>query len=91
MVLIAALAAGLATAFMLAQMRPVFTSRDSLGRIAGLPVLGAVTRLTAERFLPWYRTQAALVVGAVGALLLGFVVTLALSGVFRDTANLLLG
>jgi polysaccharide chain length determinant protein (PEP-CTERM system associated) len=91
MVLLAALAAGLATAFMLAQMRPVFTSRDSLGRIAGLPVLGAVTRLTAERFLPWYRTQAALVVGAVGALLLGFVVTLALSGVFRDTANLLLG
>lgn len=91
MVMLAALAAGLAAAFLLAQMRPVFTSRDALSRVAGLPVLGAVTRLTAERFLPWYRTQAALIAGAVGALLLGYVVVLLLSGAFRNTTTTLLG
>jgi len=91
LVLVASLAAGLATALLLAQMRPVFTSRDALGRISGLPVLGAITRLTSERFLPWYRTQAALVAGAVGALLIGYVLNLLLSGVVRDTATRLLG
>jgi polysaccharide chain length determinant protein (PEP-CTERM system associated) len=91
LVLAASLAAGLATALLLAQMRPVFTSRDALGRISGLPVLGAITRLTTERFLPWYRTQAALVAGAVGALLIGYVLNLLLSGVVRDSATRLLG
>jgi polysaccharide chain length determinant protein (PEP-CTERM system associated) len=91
LVLVASLAAGLATALLLAQMRPVFTSRDALGRISGLPVLGAITKLTTERFLPWYRTQAALVVGAVGALLVGYFLNLLLSGVVRDTATRLLG
>jgi polysaccharide chain length determinant protein (PEP-CTERM system associated) len=91
LVLVAALAAGLATALLLAQMRPVFTSRDALGRISGLPVLGAITKLTSERFLPWYRTQAALVAGAVGALLVGYFLNLLLSGVVRDTATRLLG
>jgi len=91
LVLVAALGAGLATALLLAQMRPVFTSRDALGRVSGLPVLGAINKLTVERFLPWYRTQAALVAGAVGALLIGYVLNLLLSGVVRDTANRLLG
>ena len=91
LVLVASLAAGLATALLLAQMRPVFTSRDALGRISGLPVLGAITKLTADRFLPWYRTQAALVAGAVGALLIGYLLNLLLSGVVRDTATRLLG
>jgi polysaccharide chain length determinant protein (PEP-CTERM system associated) len=91
LVLVASLAAGLATALLLAQMRPVFTSRDALGRISGLPVLGAITKLTAERFLPWYRTQAALVAGAVGALFIGYLLNLLLSGVVRDTATRLLG
>jgi len=91
LVLVASLAAGLATALLLAQMRPVFTSRDALGRISGLPVLGAITKLTTDRFLPWYRTQAALVAGAVGALLIGYVLNLLLSGVVRDAAAGLLG
>ena len=91
MVLVASLAAGLAAAFLLSQMRPVFTSRDGLGRISGLPVLGAVTKLTAERFLPWYRTQAALVAGAVGALLIGYLLNLVLSGAFRETTAALMG
>ena len=91
LVLVAALGAGLATALLLAQLRPVFTSRDTLGRVSGLPVLGAITKLTSERFLPWYRSQAALVAGAVGALLLGYVLNLLLSGVVRDAANRMLG
>jgi polysaccharide chain length determinant protein (PEP-CTERM system associated) len=91
LVLVASLAAGLATALLLAQMRPVFTSRDALGRISGLPVLGAITKLTAERFLPWYRTQAALVAGAVGALFIGYLLNLLLSGVVRDAATRLAG
>jgi polysaccharide chain length determinant protein (PEP-CTERM system associated) len=91
LVLAASLAAGLATALLLAQMRPVFTSRDALGRISGLPVLGAITKLTTDRFLPWYRTQAALVAGAVGALLIGYVLNLLLGGLVRDTATRLLG
>jgi hypothetical protein len=72
-------------------MRPVFTSRDVLGRISGLPVLGAITKLTAERFLPWYRTQAALVAGAVGALLIGYLLNLLLSGLLHDTTTRLMG
>jgi len=72
-------------------MRPVFTSRDALGRISGLPVLGAVTKLTTERFLPWYRTQAAMVAGAVGALFIGYLLNLLLNGAIRDSASRLLG
>ena len=49
LVLAVGLAAGLALAFVLHQLRPVFTNAASLGDITGLPVLGAVSRTWRER------------------------------------------
>ena len=44
-VLLAALAAGGGLSYLLAQIRPVFSSMDTLSRVAGLPVLGTVNRV----------------------------------------------
>ena len=49
-VFIAALAAGLAGAFLLSQVRPTFLSQASLRESTGLPILGAVSmNWTAEQ------------------------------------------
>jgi len=49
-VFIAALGAGLASAFLMSQVRPTFLSQASLREVAGLPILGAVSmNWTAEQ------------------------------------------
>lgn len=90
-VLLASLAAGLGTALLLAQLRPVFSSRDMLAQLTGLPVLGSVMKLTHERLLPWHRTQAAMVAGAFGALLVAYLLNLLLSENVRETLRGLVG
>ena len=51
-VLLASIAAGLGLAFLMQQMRPVFSTRDSLRQVTGLPVIGAVTAAIVEGFVP---------------------------------------
>ena len=90
-VLFIALGAGIALAFLLQQLRPVFSTRDSVQQVTGLPVIGAVTAAIVQGFLPWYRRQAALVGGALLALFVVFLLNLMLQDNVRATLRNLMG
>jgi len=68
LVLLAALAAGLGVAILLAQLHPTFSNRESLQKLTGVPVIGAISAAFMGEILPWYRRQTTLV--AAAALLL---------------------
>ncbi len=72
LVLAVGLAAALALAFVLHQLKPVFTSTVSLGDITGLPVLGAVSRTWRERHRAERRQELLKVSMAAAGLLLVF-------------------
>jgi polysaccharide chain length determinant protein (PEP-CTERM system associated) len=91
LVLLASLAAGLGFALLMQQVRPVFSTKDGLRQVTGLPVLGAVTAAVVESFIPWYRRQSALVGGAIAALGLAFAVNLLLQENLRSMLRNLLG
>jgi len=78
LVLLGSVAAGLLLAFVLQQIRPVFSTRDALRQVTGLPVIGAVTVAIVEGFVPWYRRQATLVTGALLALIAVFLLNVLL-------------
>ena len=91
LVLFVSIGAGLGLALLLAQIRPVFSTRDALKQITGLPVLGAVTTAIATGFVPWYRRQVALVGGALAALLVVFLLNLLLQDNLRTALRSVLG
>jgi hypothetical protein len=72
-VLILALGAGAAAAFGLNQLKPVFFTRRSITRIAGLPVLGTVSNIISpdeimarkRKTLVWAGTNVSLVLIAI--------------------------
>jgi capsular polysaccharide biosynthesis protein len=72
-VLIAALAAGFALAYVLNQIRPVFQNVRSLANITGLPVLGFVSRTWVERHRAQMRRSLFAFSGGIAALLVLFV------------------
>jgi polysaccharide chain length determinant protein (PEP-CTERM system associated) len=76
--LVAAIAAGVGTAFLLSLLRPVFGSVRRLHEMTGLPVLGAVTMTWIERHeAQLRRSTLSLAVGVLGMVLVGgvFLVT----------------
>lgn len=91
LVLLASLGAGLGFALLLQQIRPVFSTKDSLRQVTGLPVLGSVTAAVVGAFVPWYRRQMALVGGALAALVGAFVLNLLLQQNVRAALRNLLG
>ncbi len=91
LVFLLAVGVGLGLALLLQQLRPVFSTKDSLRQGTGLPVLGSVTAAIAETFVPWYRRQSALVAGALGALLLVFLLNLLLQDNLRRALRTLVG
>jgi len=91
LVLVVALAAGLALAFVLQQVRPVFSTRDALRQVTGLPVVGAVTAAVVHSFVPWYRRQTALVGGALLALLAVFLLNILLQDNVRAALRSIAG
>ena len=91
LVLVASLGAGLGLALLLGQIRPVFSTRDALKQVTGLPVLGSVTTAIAEGFVPWYRRQIALVGGAIAALMVVFVLNILLLDNLRSAFRSALG
>jgi ABC-type sugar transport system permease subunit len=91
LVLIASLGAGLGFALLLQQIRPVFSTKDTLRQVTGLPVLGSVTAAVLYGFVPWYRRQTALVGGALAALLAAFMLNLLLQQNLRGMLRNLLG
>ena len=72
-------------------MRPTFTSRDVLQRVAGVPVIGAITAVVQAGILPWYRRQGVLVGAAVSLLLVVFVLNLVLSDSLRAVLRTVAG
>jgi len=91
LVLLGSIAAGLLLAFLLQQIRPVFSTRDALRQITGLPVIGAVTVAIVEGFVPWYRRQATLVAGALLALIAVFLLNVLLQDNVRAALRNLVG
>jgi polysaccharide chain length determinant protein (PEP-CTERM system associated) len=78
MVLFAALLAGLGVAFLLHQLRPVFTSTRVVTQVTGLPVLGAVARTWVDKHIAEQRSQFLQLAGAVGALCVVFALVMLL-------------
>ena len=91
LVLLGSIAAGLLVAFLLQQIRPVFSTRDALRQVTGLPVIGAVTMAIVEGFVPWYRRQATLVAGALAALIAVFLLNVLLQDNVRAALRNLVG
>jgi len=91
LVLFASLAAGIGFALLLQQVRPVFSTKDTLRQVTGLPVLGSVTAAVVHSFVPWYRRQTALVGGAIAALAGAFLLNLLLQQNLRAALRNLLG
>ena len=91
LVLLASVGAGIGLAVLLQQVRPVFSTKDSLRQATGLPVLGSVTAAIVSAFVPWYRRQSALVFGALGALLVVFLLNLVLQNNVRAVLRNLVG
>jgi len=91
LVLLASLGAGIGFALLLQQIRPVFSTKDTLRQVTGLPVLGSVTAAVLHSFVPWYRRQTALVGGALAALLAAFLLNLLLQQNLRGMLRNLLG
>lgn len=91
MVLLAALGAGLALAVLLSQLRPTFSTRDLLQRVAGIPVVGSITAAVRAGLVPWYRQQSVLVGGAASLLLMVYVLNMVLSDKLRAAVRVLLG
>jgi hypothetical protein len=91
LVLLGSLAAGLLLGFILQQARPVFSTREALRQVTGLPVIGAVTAAIVSGFVPWYRRQAALVGGALLALLAVFLLNVLLQDNVRAALRNVVG
>lgn len=79
--LLAALGAGIALAFLMDQLQPVFLSRGMLAGVTGLPVLGAISFVRASVARPLLRRDPVLV-GIAGAALLALYL-LSVSGAER--------
>src|SRR5688572_10507524 len=90
-VMLMSLAAGLALALFLQQVRPVFSTKDSVRVATGLPVIGSVSAAIAAGFVPWYRRQSALLGGALLALLLVFLLNLLLQDSVRAAVRGIVG
>lgn len=83
MVLFAALAAGIGVAVLMGQLHPTFTNRETLQRLAGVPVLGAISSSFRQELVPWHRRQSSLVVAATVLLILTCIINILLTEPLR--------
>jgi polysaccharide chain length determinant protein (PEP-CTERM system associated) len=79
LVFLGAIGLGVGVAWLLAQIRPVFTNARTLADLTGLPVLGSVHRTWLEQYNLKIRRGLYKLAGAAIVLLIGFVAILALS------------
>jgi polysaccharide chain length determinant protein (PEP-CTERM system associated) len=74
-------ALGLGVAWLLSQLKPVFTSASSLAELTGLPVLGVVSQARRPEHAAESRVRLYKFAGATAGLLVLFVVAVAIHGV----------
>ena len=90
-VLIFALGAGVAIAFGLNQLKPVFYTRHSVMRIAGLPVLGSVSLIASPDDIVVKKRMAAVWAGANLGLVLLAVLVITFERTVSEMLRTLLG
>ena len=90
-VMLMSIAAGLALALFLQQVRPVFSTKDAVRQTTGLPVIGSVSAAILAGFVPWYRRQSALLGGALLALVVVFLLNLLLQDSVRAAVRGIVG
>ena len=86
-----ALACGIALAFLLNQIKPIFLSRNMLASITGLPVLGAISYATPKPSRPFLRRDPALVTMAAAGLLVFYLLSVAFAGSAARLLRLITG
>ena len=91
LVLIAALAAGMALATVLTLMHPTFATRELLAKVSGMRVIGTVSALPSQDHQSWYLRQGILVGGAVSLLLIVLMLNLVLSDQLRAVLRSVIG
>jgi len=91
MVLLAALGLGIGLAVVLSQLHPTFTTRDFLQKVTGVPVIGSITAAVQEIVLPWHRQQSVMVGGALGLLLVVYLMNVVLSEPLRAAVRGMMG
>jgi hypothetical protein len=91
LVLFASLAAGLGVAILLGLLRPTFSTRDVLQKIAGIPVLGTISAALREEIVPWYRRQSTLIAGAAALLFVAYGLNLMLTDSLRIALRSFIG
>ena len=91
LVLLVALGAGIGLAVLLGQLHPTFSTRDMLQRVAGIPVIGAVTAAVRQSFVPWYRRQPVMVGSAVALLVGIYLLNILLTEPIRATLRAVTG
>lgn len=78
-VLILALGAGAAYAYLQSQINPAFDSRSSLEKVLGVPAIGAVSLVRLAQPAAWFRRDPVLVSGCAALLVLLFSVNLVIA------------
>ena len=91
MVLLAALGLGIGLAVLLSQLNPTFTTRDFLQKVTGVPVIGSITAAIQETFVPWHQQQSVRVGGALGLLVVVYLLNVVLSEPLRAAVRGLTG
>ena len=91
LVLLLSLGAGLGLAMLFGQLHPTFSTRDTLQKVARIPVIGSITAAVRETLVPWYRSQPVMVGGAVGLLLAVYVLNVVLTEPIRSTLRAVVG
>jgi len=82
-VLIASIGLGVGLAILLSQLHPTFTTRDFLQKVTGIPVIGSITAAIQDTLVPWHRRQSVLIGGALGLLLVVYLLNVVLSEPLR--------
>jgi polysaccharide chain length determinant protein (PEP-CTERM system associated) len=90
-VLLASLAIGALFAVFLSQVRPTFSTLETLRQVTGVPVIGSISSAIVASLTPWYRRQGAMVGGALGLLLVVYSLNILLADQVRHVVRQLTG
>ncbi len=71
-IFLASIGASLAAAYLMAQLRPAFGSREQFEKITGIPVISSISKTAPVVAMAWFRREPALLSGGAALLLVVF-------------------